>query len=156
MKILLLIMTLLSVSIAQAQISKLDQIFEQYKESKGVTSIKIGKPMFSMLNKLKLSDSEVNSIKPLLAKINSIKMLILEESNPSLQNDVTKAIHKLNFDELISINSDGNKIKFLAEGTQSDVIKNLLLSIQSEENTIFMILDGQVNYEDVNKLVNAK
>ena len=63
---------------------------------------------------------------------------------------------KLKYEELITINSEGNKIKFLAEDTASDVIKNLLLSIQSEGSTIFMILDGKVSYDDVNKLVNNK
>ncbi|KKX48977.1 MULTISPECIES: DUF4252 domain-containing protein [Sphingobacterium] len=156
MKTILLVLALLCSSLAHAQLSKLDEIFEQYKEGKGVTSIKIGKPMFSMLNKMKLSDNEVNSIKPLLSKINSIKMLILEEADLGVQSDVSKAIGKLKYEELITINSEGNKIKFLAEDTATDVIKNLLLSIQSEGSTIFMILDGKVSYDDVNKLVNTK
>ena len=112
MKTILLVIALLCSSLAHAQLSKLDEIFEQYKEGKGVTSIKIGKPMFSMLNKMKLSDNEVNSIKPLLSKINSIKMLILEEADLNIQSDVSKAINKLKYEELITINSEGNKIKF--------------------------------------------
>ncbi|MNY33339.1 hypothetical protein D3C86_1676130 [compost metagenome] len=83
-------------------------------------------------------------------------MLILEEADLGVQSDVSKAIGKLKYEELITINSEGNKIKFLAEDTATDVIKNLLLSIQSEGSTIFMILDGKVSYDDVNKLVNTK
>ena len=101
MKSLLLVIALLFATVANAQISKLDEIFEQYKESKGVTSIKIGKPMFSMLNKMKLSDNDVNNIKPLLSKINYIKMLILEDGGNKVQSDVAKAINKLNYEELI-------------------------------------------------------
>jgi len=139
----------------QAQISKLDQIFEQYKEHKGVTSIKIGKPMFKMLNKMKMSDSDLETIKPLLSKVNSIKMLIFENAGSSIQNDVSSAIRNLKYEELIAINSEGNNIKFLAENVDGDFLSNLLLSINSGDGeTIFMILDGALKYDDLNALVS--
>lgn len=156
MKTVLLIISLFIGSIAQAQISKLDQIFEQYKEHSGVTSIKIGKPMFKMLNKMKISDSDVATIKPLLSKINSIKMLIFENAGSAVQNDVSTAIRNLKYEELLAINSDGNKIKFLAENVEGDFLNNLLLSINSDEETIFMILDGALKYDDLNALVEKK
>ena len=62
-----------------AQNAKLDQLFEKYQEADGVTSIKIAKPMFNMLNKLNIADDELSQIKPLLSKINSLKILILEK-----------------------------------------------------------------------------
>lgn len=155
MKTILLLISLFMGSMAQAQISKLDQIFEQYKEHKGVTSIKIGKPMFKMLNKMKISDSDVETIKPLLSKINSIKMLIFENAGSSVQNDVKTAIRNLKYEELMVINSEGNNIKFLAENVEGDFLSNLLLSINSEDGeTIFMILDGALKYDDINALVN--
>lgn len=154
MKTIMLIISLFFATLAQAQISKLDKIFEQYKEHKGVTSIKIGKPMFKMLNKMKLSDTDVDMIKPLLGKINSIKMLVLEGENKGIQTEVSNAIKNLNYEELMVINSDGDQIRFLAENVDGDFFSNLLLSINSEEDTIFMILDGSIKYEDLNALVN--
>jgi len=62
-----------------AQKDKLDQLFEKYQETDGVTSIKIAKPMFNMLNKLNINDSELDQIKPLLSKINGLKILIVEK-----------------------------------------------------------------------------
>ncbi|MGN5955760.1 DUF4252 domain-containing protein [Sphingobacterium lactis] len=154
MKTIMLIISLFFATLAQAQISKLDKIFEQYKEHKGVTSIKIGKPMFKMLNKMKLSDTDVDMIKPLLGKINSIKMLVLEGENKGIQTEVSNAIKNLNYEELMVINSDGDQIRFLAENVDGDFFSNLLLSINSEEDTIFMILDGSIKYDDLNALVN--
>ncbi len=109
MKTFMLIISLFVASMAQAQISKLDQIFEQYKEQKGVTSIKIGKPMFKMLNKMKINDADVETIKPLLSKINSIKMLVFENAGSSIQKEVSSAIGNLKYEELLVINSDGDK-----------------------------------------------
>ena len=155
MKTILVLISLFVCSMTQAQISKLDQIFEQYKEHKGVTSIKIGKPMFKMLNKMKMSDSDLETIKPLLSKVNSIKMLIFENAGSSIQNDVSSAIRNLKYEELIAINSEGNNIKFLAENVDGDFLNNLLLSINSGDGeTIFMILDGALKYDDLNALVS--
>ncbi|WP_293930154.1 DUF4252 domain-containing protein [Sphingobacterium sp. UBA6645] len=154
MKTIMLICALLFAGIAQAQVSKLDDIFEQYKEQKGVTSIKIGKPMFKMLNKMNIDDADLETIRPLFSKINSIKMLIVEGSQPTLKNAVTNAVDNLKFEELMVVNSEGNKIKFLAKSVEGDLLNNLLLSIVSDEDTIFMILDGAMSYDDINNLVN--
>jgi len=62
-----------------AQKEKLDLLFDKYQDANGVTSIKISKPMFSMLNKLNIDDAELSQIKPLLAKINGLKILIVEK-----------------------------------------------------------------------------
>ena len=156
MKTLMLIISLLIATSAHAQISKLDQIFEQYKEQKGVTSIKIGKPMFKMLNKMNIDDADIETFKPLLSKVNSIKMLIFENAGSVIQNEVASAIGNLKYEELLVINSDGDKIKFLAENVDGDFLDNLLLSIDSEGETIFMILDGSLRYDDINALVNNK
>ncbi|WKK57506.1 MULTISPECIES: DUF4252 domain-containing protein [unclassified Sphingobacterium] len=154
MKTIMLICALLFAGIAQAQVSKLDDIFEQYKEQKGVTSIKIGKPMFKMLNKMNIDDADLETIRPLFSKINSIKMLIVEGSQPTLKNAVNNAVDNLKFEELMVVNSEGNKIKFLAKSVDGDLLNNLLLSIVSDEDTIFMILDGAMSYDDINNLVN--
>lgn len=155
MKTILFFMCFCYLSVANAQIAKLDQIFEQYKEGKGVTSIKIAKPMFSMLKKLKLGEEELNQIRPLLANINSIKMLIVEDSNDEyLKTEVSKAFAALKYEELVSINSDGSKIRFLTENSESDNLNNLLLSIVADDSVIFMILDGKLRLEDISNLVN--
>lgn len=154
MKTLMLIISLFAATMAQAQISKLDQIFEQYKEQKGVTSIKIGKPMFKMLNKMNIGDADIEAVRPLLSKVNSIKMLVFENAGSAIQGEVASAIGNLKYEELLVINSDGDKITFLAENVDGDLLDNLLLSINSDEETIFMILDGSLKYDDINALVN--
>ena len=153
-----------------AQKEKLDQLFEKYQETEGVTSIKIAKPMFSMLNKLNINDSELDQIKPLLSKINGLRILIVEKptvaTNPgsqdklnlsnfqSLQSDITNSIKNMKYEELMTVNSKDNKIKFLSSDATNGILDNLLLSINSEGNTVLMMLDGKISMEDVNKLIN--
>jgi len=157
MKVVFSLLMLLAATWTHAQVSKLDKIFDTYQEAKGVTSIKIGKPMFNMINKLNIGDSEMEQIKPLLTKINSIKMLIVEEDQDfQIRKEVKNAFAKINYEELMAIHSDGSRIKFLAEHTDDKVLNNLLLDISADGSTIFMILDGLISFDDINKLVEEK
>ena len=153
-----------------AQKEKLDQLFEKYQETEGVTSIKIAKPMFSMLNKLNINDSELEQIKPLLSKINGLRILIVEKPTvanntvsqnkinlgnfQSLQSDINNSIKNMKYEELMTVNSKDNKIKFLSSDATNGILDNLLLNISSEGNTVLMMLDGKISMDDVNKLIN--
>ena len=151
-----------------AQKDKLDQLFEKYQEADGITSIKIAKPMFNMLNKLNIADDELAQIKPLLSKINSLKILILEKPAVStnladqrqmnlfqkLQSEIGVSLKNMKYEELITVNSKDNKIKFLSSDATNGVLDDLLLSINSEGNTVLMMLDGKISMDDVNMLVN--
>ncbi len=151
-----------------AQKDKLNQLFEKYQEAEGVTSIKISKPMFNMLNKLNIDDEELSQIKPLLNKINGLKILIVEKPKMSakpddvklqnqfqkLQADITSSLKSMKYEELITVNSKDNKIKFLSSDANNGILDDLLLSINSEGNTMLLMLDGKISMDDVNNLVN--
>ncbi|MEC5157917.1 DUF4252 domain-containing protein [Chryseobacterium sp. MP_3.2] len=151
-----------------AQKDKLDQLFEKYQEAEGVTSIKIAKPMFNMLNKLNIADDELFQIKPLLSKINGLKILIVEKPAVSakpedqskqnqflkLQSDITSSLKNMKYEELITVNSKDNKIKFLSSDATNGILDDLLLSINSEGNTMLLMLEGKISMDDVNNLVN--
>ncbi|MCQ4036146.1 DUF4252 domain-containing protein [Kaistella montana] len=153
-----------------AQKDKLDQLFDKYQESEGVTSIKIAKPMFNMLNKLDINDSELDQIKPLLNKINGLRILIVEKPNvptnpgtqdklllsnfQNLQSEITSSIKNMKYEELMTVNSKDNKIKFLSSDATNGILDNLLLNISSGGNTVLMMLDGKISMDDVNNLVN--
>ena len=151
-----------------AQKDKLNQLFEKYQEVEGITSIKIAKPMFNMLNKLNIADDELSQIKPLLSKVNSLKILILEKPSGAanladqrqmnlfqkLQTEIGSSLKNMNYEELITVNSKDNKIKFLSSDAANGILDDLLLSINSDGNTVLMILDGKISMDDVNTLVN--
>lgn len=153
-----------------AQKEKLDVLFDKYQETEGVTSIKIAKPMFSMLSKLNIDDSELDQIKPLLSKIKGLRILIMAKPTfpkelaaenvipiqmyENLKKDIMGTVKNLNYEELITVNSKENKIKFLSSDAKNGILDNLLLSINSDDDTILMMLDGKISVEDVNKLAN--
>lgn len=165
-KLIILFTFLFAFANISAQKEKLDQLFERYQETEGVTSIKIAKPMFNMLNKLNINDSELDQIKPLLSKINGLRILVVEKPEAetvadgksllfhNLQADINSSIKNMKYEELMTVNSKDNKIKFLSADATNDILDNLLLSINSEDNTVLMMLDGKISMDDVNKLIN--
>ncbi|MCZ2083565.1 MAG: DUF4252 domain-containing protein [Flavobacteriales bacterium] len=164
MKKLLLIFALLFSYFFQinAQKDKLDLLFEKYQETDGVTSIKIAKPMFNMLNKLNIADDELAQIKPLLSKINGLKILIIEKPEDQkqqsqfqkLEADIASSIKNMKYEELITVHSKDNKIKFLSSDAVNGILDNLLLSINADGNSLLMMLDGKISMDDVNNLIN--
>jgi hypothetical protein len=148
------------------QKDKLDQLFDKYQEVEGVTSIKIAKPMFGMLNNLDLGDAELDQIKPLLAKIDGLKVFIAEKSQDTgsakgqklsqISKDISSYLANLNYNEIMTMNSGGAKIKFLSAEEKNGILDDLLLSIDSggQEN-ILVKLDGKLSMDDINKIISS-
>ena len=63
-------------------------------------------------------------------------------------------LKNLHYEELMTVNSKDNKIKFLAANTTSDILDNLLLTINGEDSNVLMMLDGKISMNDVSNLVN--
>lgn len=165
---LLIILFLVSTNIF-GQTEKLNAIFDQYQDKTGVTSIKIAKPMFKMLGSLKIDNDGLGQIQPLLNKVNGLKMLVFEkptfpkdlahenvvplQNYENLKKDVLSSVKGLKYEELMTVNSKDNKIKFLAQNTNSDILDNLILNIVSEDNMVLMLLDGKISMSDVSGLI---
>lgn len=146
---------------------KLNDLFDQYQETEGVTSIKIAKPMFRLLGNINIDDEDLKKIKPLINKVNSLKILVVDKPEKGnkdsieaynnfqkVQKSMLSAIKNLNYEELMTVNSKDNKIKFLAANTSSDILDNLLLTINGEDSNVLMMLDGKISMNDVSNLVN--
>ncbi len=144
----------------KAQKKELENIFQQYEKTEGVTSINITKPMFGFLKALDIEDSEISQIKPVLSKLNGLKIIIIEDEgkNPSLKgvsSSILNAVNKLNYQELMTVNNQNAKMKFLAADAKDGMIDNLLMNITgSSGGSILMMLDGNLSMEDVNNLAN--
>lgn len=151
------------------QSEKLNQLFDQYQDVEGVTSIKIAKPMFRLLGSLKINDEDLNRIQPLLGKVNGLKMLVLEKprtsNNPDkkdqkildqstrIQNEISASLKSMKYEELITVNSKDNKIKFISQEASNGVLDNLILNIVSEDASVLMMLDGKISMDDVSKMI---
>jgi hypothetical protein len=125
-----------------AQTDKLNKLFQDFEKNGGVTSINIKKPMFKLLNTIDVNDAYVGKIKPILNEVDGLKILIIPKAtfpdelkdqnldnikmNEQKSDRVNKALKGLNFNELMSMNSDGTSMKFLAEDEKDNYLENLV------------------------------
>ncbi len=158
---LLIVLFLLSTNIF-GQTEELNKLFDRYQDTEGVTSIKIAKPMFKLLNNLKIDNEELGNIQPLLGKVNGLKMLVLEKSgtskNPNLnegkiEKEIANSLKNMKYEELVTVNNRDAKIKFMTQDITANVMDNLILNIMSEDSSVLMMLDGKISMDDVSKLM---
>ncbi|UKB83576.1 DUF4252 domain-containing protein [Chryseobacterium sp. MEBOG06] len=154
-----------------AQTDKLNQLFQDFEKNGGVTSINIKKPMFKLLNTIDVNDAYVGKIKPILNEVDGLKILIIPKAtfpdglkgenaeniklNEQRSEKVNRALKSLNFNELMSMNSDGTSMKFLAEDEKDNYLENLVFNVDSKEENIIFILNGKMKMSDVNKIINS-
>lgn len=167
----ILIIILTGLVTLSAQTEKLNQLFQDFEKNGGVTSINIKKPMFKLLNTLDVDNEYLAKIRPILSQVDGLKLLIIpkatfpedqksENADNIRLNDlktekVNKALSSLNFNELMSLNSDGTSMKFLAEAEKGDFLENLVFNIDSDEENILFILNGKMKMSDVNKIISS-
>ncbi|MFC0342795.1 DUF4252 domain-containing protein [Epilithonimonas hispanica] len=159
---ILIVLFLLSTNIF-GQTEELNKLFDKYQDTEGVTSIKIAKPMFKLLNNLKIDDEELGKIQPLLGKVNGLKMLVLEKSELSnnsnvsgrkIETEIANSLKNMKYEELVTVNNRDAKIKFMAQDITANVMDNLILNIMSEDSSVLMMLDGKISIDDVNNLMS--
>lgn len=160
-----------------AQNKKVEQVFDTYQNMEGVISVNVARPMFNLLNKIKINTGEktISNLMAMLKEINSVKLLAVEngllnelseefaaeklpaEKFKQLQADINRAVAEVNYMELITVNAKGRSLKFMTAQSEGAVIHNLLLSITSvKEGSLLLFLDGKINMEDVNKFIAAE
>lgn len=155
---ILLVLFFLSTNIF-GQSEKLNQLFDQYQDVEGVTSIKIAKPMFRLLSSLKINDEDLNRIQPLLGKVNGLKILIMEKGagtsnkTSNIQTEINSSLKAMKYDELMTVNSKDNKIRFISQEANNGILDNLLLNIVSQDASVLMMLDGKISMDDVSKMI---
>lgn len=86
------------------------------------------------------------------AKDGSVEKFKLNAQN---SEKVSRALNSLNFNELMTMNSDGTSMKFLAEDEKDNYLENLVFNVDSEDENIIFILNGKMKMSDVNKIMSS-
>lgn len=153
MKKYVFIFTLFMVGFVNAQTNKFVDLYNQFQDKKGVTTITINKAMFSMMGSMTSNDSDLKDLDGLFKKMNSIKMIMVDNENKDAKNQLKLAFDKMKLEELMSINKDGSKIRFLTENASAKTFKNVLMSINSDDQQMYMIMDGEISADEMSKMV---
>jgi hypothetical protein len=88
-----------------------------------------------------------------LKKIKKIKLMAVSGNGQTqLYDKFSNYLAKNDFEELMSIYSDGSKISINTR-TKGDRIKNVMLGITDEDDHVFVDLKSDLNLNELNELI---
>lgn len=146
MKQLLLTLALIISPALKAETSITDQVFNQYAEQKGFTTINISTSIFSMLAK---NDQDAE----LLKKIDSIKILSVDDpakTKIDFRKDLINQLPRDQYKELMVIKEKNQEVIMLVKQS-GQVITEFLMVVGGEDNALIKI-QGLFDTDTLRKL----
>jgi len=170
MKKLALVIVFVQISL----ISYGQNLFNDFEDLDGVTSIVINNKMFSMLSSIEINPSnpEEQQFWDMIKNITSLKVLTTDDESIALDmgKRVKQYLNKSNLDELMRIKDGDQTVSmYIAEGKDEFHVKELLMfvngikEITSEQNitingtkrdieTIILLLNGDIDLRQISRL----
>jgi hypothetical protein len=152
----LLVVVLMAImpSVTKAQ-SAIDNLYEKYAGKDGFTSINVSPEMFNMMSGFSMNDSSQKAIaaQNAIKQIKSLKMLVYEPKDSTKALDFYRVIQRMvpttGFKDLMSINSEGSNLKFLARQDPNGKIRELLMIVKGNHETMIMSLTGLIDMKTI-------
>ncbi len=99
-----------------------------------------------------LDDDDYEEVKPLLKKAKHVKILVFTENTQEMTTKFNKFIKKSDFDNLITIKDDGDKVKIYAL-EQKNKIKEIVLDVKTDDELILIGLKTNITEDDLSNLL---
>lgn len=151
--------TILILTIAVGQLSAQDAIsnfFGKYADDESFSHVSLNSRMFGLFTNLEVENKEDQEVLDAISKIKGLKILAKENTGnaKALYTEAFKLIPKKDYDELMSIRSEGNDMKFMIK--EKDGIINELLMVMGGESEFFILsLVGDIDLNQIARLSSA-
>ena len=143
----------------------IDHLYEKYAGKPGFTSINISPQMFQLFAGVNASDSSPEAQRALdaMKQLKGLKMLVYEpEDSTKVQafyNEIKRTVPTNKYMELMSVDGQDGKIKFLASQDKNGKIRELLMIVHGGDETMIMSLTGLIDMKtiaEISKSMNMK
>ena len=116
----------------------------------------INVPMFlakPAIKKALREDGESEELINLVKKIGDVKVMMVSNGNEEMISDFAKYLTKNNFEEWMTIKKEKEIIKFQAQ-QNGDEIRNLIITIASGNELVYVDVKGKFTGDDISKIAN--
>lgn len=130
-----------------------DNPYYDYKDAK-FTSINV--PMFlakPMVKKALREDGESEELINLIKKVSDVKVMTIENGHKEMLADFAKYLTTNNFEEWMTVKKENETVNFQAK-QKGDVIKNLLITVHSGKELVFVDVSGKFTADDISRIIN--
>lgn len=101
-----------------------------------------------------LGEVEDEEGRKVLEGIERVRIIVMSEAPSRIADDTKSLVKKLKgqkFEPWIKVREEGSDVELLVRGTEEQISEALLV-VQSEEESVFISLEGKFSYEDLKKL----
>ncbi|GMT46254.1 MAG: hypothetical protein IEMM0006_2086 [bacterium] len=136
----------------------IDHLYEKYAGKTGFTSINISPAMFQLLSGVNEKDSSVKTqrVMDAIKQLKGLKVLVYEPKDSTkveaFYEVIKRAIPMDKYTELMSVDGQDGKVKFLAHQTKDGKIKELLMIVDGSHSTMIMSLTGLIDMKTISQI----
>jgi molybdopterin converting factor small subunit len=123
---------------------------------KGARFTSINVPMFlakPAIKKALREDGQNNEdIIKLVKKVSKIKVLTVENGDRTMLKDFVNYLNNNNYEDWATIKHDGDNVNIRVK-QKDDVIKNMLITVNSDKELVFVDVKGSFTAADISKMI---
>ena len=132
-----------------AQNDAIGKFFSQYENDDKFTVVSVSPRMFKMMSKIKWDDVSAD-VKQTIQQITSLRILTTESNGLQYYKEAIKKLNVAEYEELMTVKSEGDHVKFLAK-EKNNIITELLMLVGGDE-FVLMSITGNIDLDKISKL----
>jgi DNA repair exonuclease SbcCD ATPase subunit len=159
LKLTLIVTAFLALSSLTNAQSSFDKLYEKYSTQEGFTSVNISKELFQMFASMgDQKDTSVREMKKVMNQLNSLKVLNCKPDSmkpgkaSAFFNEATALFNNAAYKELMTVNDDGNAIRFLTKQDGNGKITELVMTVKGKEEIVVLDMTGLIDLSTVSRI----
>ncbi|MBC8046240.1 MAG: DUF4252 domain-containing protein [Fimbriimonadaceae bacterium] len=154
MKKLFFLCAFATVAIGMQAQTSFDQVYQKYAGKDGITTVEVSQKLFELCASA-LSEEDAD-VKELVSGLKGIKIICYENTEgaangKSMYKEFEAALPS-GFDELMQVNSDGEKVRFLGKVVDGSIVDEMILLVDSEDEFVMIDIIGRLDFQKIGKL----
>lgn len=99
-------------------------------------------------------DGESEELISLIKKVSKIKVLTVENGSKEMLNDYAKFLNNNHYEDWATIKHNGENVNLRVK-QKGDAIQNMLITVNSDKELVFVDVKGSFTPDDISKMLNA-
>ncbi|ALM48355.1 hypothetical protein AMR72_05235 [Flavobacterium psychrophilum] len=138
--------------------------FNKFEDVEGIQAVSINKEMFDMFRSMDSSakDEKTKTYMDLAGQVDNVKIFTTSEKKfkKQIKEAVAGYLKQNTLQELMSVSTEGNKVKiYVRQGSSDSIIKEGLVFVENDdrkEDAVLISFTGNVNLNDLKDIKDFK
>lgn len=140
---------------AFSQAESLDRMFDKYEGKPGFTTVNVSEKLFALVASAAPADE--TEVKELVEGIKSIKILVFENTEGNAKSmeyykEAEAVLPGSGYEELLTVNSEGEKVIMLGKTTGESVINELIMLVMDDAEFVMIKIVGTIDLKNISKI----